>query len=83
MRKTKQKDPPLLINRAAAAFQLGISPASLDVLVKTRQLPAVRIGARVLFLRSVLLEFALSRLDQRRPKPKDGSNPGGIVACQN
>ena len=60
---TKRKEPPLLLDRPTAAYQLGISTASLDLLVRAGQLSAVRIGYRVLFLRSVLYEFALDRLD--------------------
>jgi excisionase family DNA binding protein len=68
MAKHKPKDPPLLINREAAAFQLGVSVCSLDALVRSGELPYVRLGSRILFLRSVLFDFALSRLERRRSK---------------
>jgi hypothetical protein len=56
---------PLLLNKKAAAFELGISQCSLDNLVRTGQLASVRIGTRVLFLREVLAQFALERLERR------------------
>jgi hypothetical protein len=66
----KPKEPPLLLDRPAAAYQLGVSVSVLDSLVRTGQLSAVRIAGRVLFLRSVLYEFALDRLDAQGAKAR-------------
>jgi hypothetical protein len=67
----KRSEPPMLIDRPAAAYQLGVSVSVLDSLVHTGQLSAVRIAGRVLFLRSVLYEFALDRLDAQGAKARE------------
>jgi excisionase family DNA binding protein len=48
----------ILVGRKDAAQLLGVSPRSIDNLIRAKKLPVKRIGARVLFLRSDLENFA-------------------------
>ena len=56
----------LLVDRKEAARQLGVCPGTVDALVKSGELDAIRIGRRVLFLPEALVRFALDRLERRR-----------------
>lgn len=65
MADTKDKDrkdgkplEPLLVGRVDAAGLLGVSPRTVDNLIRRRVLRARRIGARVLFLRADLENYA-------------------------
>lgn len=62
----------LLLDRRQAAFQLSISLRQLDLMIATGEIPAMRIGRRVLLSRIALEAFALqaSSAGQQTPKPE-------------
>jgi len=57
MTRAEELDP-ILLSRAKAAFLLGVSIRSVDYLISKNELPARRIGRRVLVPYSSLLAWA-------------------------
>lgn len=58
---------PLLVNSRDAARLLAISPRTLFALVKSGQVPVVRVGRRVLFSVEALQRWVRARLDRGEP----------------
>ena len=56
---------PILLNKKTAASLLGISVRTLDELVQCGDVPTVRIGRRVLFLRKSLEAFVRVSVGRR------------------
>jgi len=48
---------PILVSKKVAAKLLGISTGTLDRLIRQKQIPAVRIGSRVLVRREDIENF--------------------------
>lgn len=67
----------LLIDRKEAAARLSISLRTLDALLATRQLPAKRVGRRVLIHTRDLEKFAAASHPHIEAVPVMG-NPGGL-----
>jgi excisionase family DNA binding protein len=61
-RRADDPEPSLLVRKREAARLLSVSVDTLEALVRTGQLPSVRVGRRVLIPRSALTALADAHL---------------------
>jgi excisionase family DNA binding protein len=59
--ETSQIGPPLLVSEREAGRLLGVTPRTVFALRRAGELPAVKIGARVLYPLAALEQFIVDR----------------------